>query len=117
VAKRSPGKATRGGPKAAFRRYAETGCADAEVIVVTDGAVGDDVRRPEVDGLRPLQTCFVRAGRSEDSAAKGAHGGVGAPVDGLAAARAHHARCRAELPAEALGLGDGEPALRLVELD
>lgn len=98
VAKTSPDKATRGGCKVAHRRYDEAGRPVAEVLTPVP-----DLRRPAAaapadPGLRPLQVPLVEVGTVLPTAPD------------LSAARAHHARCRAELPAAALSLEPGGPA-------
>jgi nicotinate phosphoribosyltransferase len=99
VAKFSPGKATRGGRKVAYRGYDDAGWAATELLMTTG--------RPPGGGYgetRALQTTFVRAGEVDLGALR------------LGAARTHHARCRSELPPRALALDAGEPALRTVEV-
>ena len=90
VAKTSVGKLGRGGVAAAARRRSG-GSASAEVIYVGGSVV---VR----DDERALQVPYVRSGEL-----------VG--VTTLDDARAHHRAAMAELPAEALRLSPGEPAV------
>ncbi|MBW8483845.1 nicotinate phosphoribosyltransferase [Actinomadura sp. PM05-2] len=90
VAKKSTGKPSRGGRKTAVRRLDARGTAAAEVVSVGEPApAGHD---------RPLQVPLVRGGEV-----------VGR--EDLAAARARHLASVAELPATALQLSKGDPAL------
>jgi nicotinate phosphoribosyltransferase len=100
VAKSSAEKATLGGRKAAFRTLAD-GVATEELIAVSDGfePLDDAAGHPDA---RPLMVPLVVAGET-DAAFEG-------PA-GVAAARAHHASARAELPLAALGLSRAEPAI------
>ncbi|RKS76804.1 nicotinate phosphoribosyltransferase [Actinomadura pelletieri DSM 43383] len=90
VAKRSPGKPSRGGRKTAVRRVDGHGTAYAETV-----STGEPSRAPHD---RLLQVPLVRDGEI-----------VGR--ESLAAARERHARCVAELPTTATKLSRGEPAL------
>lgn len=91
VAKKSKDKASVGGHKYALRRRSSAGVAEAEVI-----GIGEP---PHDDGDdRPLLQPLVR-------------GGDVVWTGDLETARAHHRRCRAELPPEALQLSRGEPAI------
>lgn len=100
VAKASAQKASHGGRKAAFRRL-DGGTATTELIVVSDGF--EELSTPaEHPDARALQVPLVVDGET-DAAALG-------PA-GVAAARAHHARVRDELPVRALALSRSEPAL------
>lgn len=94
VGKKSDGKATVGGRKQPVRALAE-GVAVSEDIYVED---------PPVDAAagRPLLVPLVRGGTVDERFTGAA---------GVAAARAHHAAARAELPAQALSLSRGEPAI------
>jgi nicotinate phosphoribosyltransferase len=94
VGKTSDGKATVGGRKQPVRTLRD-GVAVAEDIYVED---------PPVDAAagRPLLVDLVRDGSPLD-----AHLGAA----GVTAARAHHAAAIAELPAQALSLSRGEPAI------
>jgi nicotinate phosphoribosyltransferase len=94
VGKKSDGKATVGGRKQPVRTLRD-GVAVAEDIYVED---------PPVDASagRPLLVDLVRDGSPVES-----HLGV----DGVSAARAHHAAVMAELPPVALSLSRGEPAI------
>ncbi|MFT4210358.1 MAG: nicotinate phosphoribosyltransferase [Microbacterium sp.] len=100
VAKASADKVSKGGRKTAFRRLAG-GVADAEVITAVAGYDEPDTSAAHPDS-RGLQTPLVVAGEP-DSAFEGAAG--------VAAARAHHAAVRAELPDAALGLSRSDPAI------
>jgi nicotinate phosphoribosyltransferase len=93
VGKKSDGKATVGGRKQPVRALA-SGVATSEDIYVEDPPV------PTALG-RPLLVSLVEAGE------------VVVPLGavGVAAARAHHAAAMAELPAQALSLSRGEPAI------
>ncbi|GAB2850056.1 nicotinate phosphoribosyltransferase [Actinocorallia aurea] len=89
VAKDSPGKPSRGGRKHAHRRFAD-GTATAELVTVTEaGLTPDD---------RPLQVPLVRSGEI-----------VGR--EPLTEGRERHRRALSELPAHALHLSKGDPAL------
>ena len=90
VQKKSVGKGSVGGRKSATRRY-EHGVASSERVYV------DHVPSAR-DDERPLMTAFVRDGEVLD-------------VPGLAEAREHCRRSRAELPEEAMKLSAGDPAL------
>ncbi|WP_268915917.1 nicotinate phosphoribosyltransferase [Actinomadura logoneensis] len=90
VAKRSTGKPSRGGRKTAMRRLDGHGVACAEIVVTGEPRPGG--------GDRPLQVPLVAKGEI-----------VGR--EPLAAARDRHAAALAELPATALQLSRGEPAL------
>lgn len=90
VAKKSAEKATVGGRKFATRTLQDDS-AVAETIALAPGQPGRDL-------LVPLIT---------NGTVDGAHTGPA----GTLAARAHHAAAIAELPADALRLGRGEPAL------
>lgn len=92
VAKKSAGKPSAGGRKTAYRQLDAAGYAVAERIVVDNS--GTD--RP-VPG-RPLQVPVVR-------------GGVVVHRPSLDEVRAHHEAALAELPAQALSVADGPPAL------
>jgi nicotinate phosphoribosyltransferase len=92
VAKRSVGKPGRGGRKWAARQHCENGIAVAEVVTVADTQPGDEA------GGRPLLRHLVRRGEV-----------IGAePVQ---AARERHRQAVAELPAYALQLSRGYPAI------
>lgn len=103
VAKTSTDKGSRGGRKAAFRML-ERGIAQEELIVVSDGfdELDDAAEHPDA---RALQVPFVEDGLI-DTAAEGSAG--------VAAARAHHLRARAELPVRGLALSRSEPAIDTV---
>jgi nicotinate phosphoribosyltransferase len=93
VAKRSKDKATVAGRKFALRRRSADGVAEAEVL-----GIGEP---PSDDGDdRDLLVPFLRSGEPVDP---GRHT--------LEAARARHSASRAELPAAALRLQRGEPAI------
>jgi nicotinate phosphoribosyltransferase len=100
VAKRSAGKATRGGAKVAFRRYRQDGLAEVELVASLARAQQVIDERDRV-----LQQQLVVAGEPE-------HG-----VLSLEAARAHHRRALGELPPAARELEDGVPALNVVDVD
>ncbi len=91
VSKRSPGKATQGHRKTAFRVLGSDGHATAELLTI------GEVAQP---GARPLQHPIVWQGEASPSS--------------LVAAHVHHRAAHAELPPSALDLGPGEPALRAV---
>ena len=93
VAKKSADKATVGGRKHAVRALVD-GVATAETISRAPGASG-----------RSLLVPLVTAGETD-----AAHRGPA----GTLAARAHHAASIAELPADAMRLGRGEPAIPTV---
>jgi len=93
VAKRSTGKASRGGRKLAGRRRDTDGYASEEVVVV-DGDTG----RLDAGDIRRLQRTFIEAGEV-----------VSRPT--LADARAHHVLAKAELRPEHRRLDPGTPFL------
>jgi nicotinate phosphoribosyltransferase len=94
VGKKSEGKATVGGRKQPVRALVD-GVAVAEDIYVEDPPV-------EAAAGRPLLVELVRGGEIDSR-----HTGAA----GVAAARARHAAAIAELPAQALSLSRGEPAI------
>jgi len=94
VGKKSDGKATVGGRKQPVRTLRD-GIAVAEDIYVEDPPVDASVGRPLLVDLML------------DGSPIEAHLGTA----GVAAARAHHAAVMAELPAQALSLSRGEPAI------
>ncbi|KAJ1682006.1 hypothetical protein LUZ63_022770 [Rhynchospora breviuscula] len=100
VAKASAQKASHGGRKAAFRTL-DAGTATSELIVVSDGFEHLSTAAEHPDA-RALQVPLVVDGEP-DATALGAAG--------VAAARAHHARVREELPVRALALSRSDPAL------
>ena len=106
VAKASTDKSSKGGRKAAFRTL-DAGTATHELILVADGfeAVPAVAGRAEA---RALQVTYVEHGEI-DTAFEGA--------GGVAAARAHHARVREELPVRALALSRSDPAIPTVYED
>ncbi len=106
VAKKSTDKGSKGGRKAAFRTLDE-GTATSELIVVSDGfeELSPASRHPDA---RPLLVTLVEQGET-DAGYEGAAG--------VAAARAHHARVREELPVRALALSRSDPALPTVYTD
>ena len=89
VAKKSPNKASRGGKKTAFR-LTNNGVASKEIV----GSYSEG---------RPLQVNFISEGVAAESDQKRL----------LAEARDHHKFAIAELPAGALRLSKGEPAIPL----
>ena len=93
VAKRSVGKPSRGGRKWAARRLNESGSAAAEVVT--------DYEPADTPTSRPLLTQLVRGGEV-----------VGR--EPISAARTRHQQALAELPAYALQLSRGYPALATV---
>lgn len=97
VAKAAKDKASVGGRKFALRRRSPEGVAQAEIIGIDE--------RPSDDGDdRELLVPLVRDGQ------------VVASTD-VHSARAHHERARAELPAGALRLSKGDPAIPTTFLD
>ena len=92
VAKTAVGKASRGGHKRAFRELDADGRASGELVAV--GADPSPTARPS----RALQVVVMDRGSV-----------VHRPT--LGQVRSHHAASRAELPAAALEIADGEPAL------
>jgi nicotinate phosphoribosyltransferase len=96
VAKKSVGKASIGGRKWSLRRRGPDGCAISEVVYVTAGPPPE----PRADE-RALQVALMREGEL-------------IPPAPLAAARAHCAAARDELPVRALSLSAGEPAIDVV---
>ncbi|MGP3536108.1 nicotinate phosphoribosyltransferase [Microbacterium sp. RD1] len=106
VAKTSADKASRGGRKAAFRTR-DDGVATTELVVVSDGFEGP-ARSSEHPDARALQVPLVVAGET-DASFEG--------PQGVAAARAHHARVREELPVQALALSRSDPAIPTIFRD
>ncbi len=98
VAKRSSHKESRGGRKAALRRYKETGTAVEEVVYV----VGHDVARGEHD--RELQIPLVRGGE------------VLPGLPSLQDGRERLRKALVSVPWEGLKLSQGEPAIPTVFL-
>ncbi len=94
VAKKSAAKATIGGRKTPVRSLID-GVADAETIYIGNAPAASA-------DARPLLVPLVTGGRVED-----AYLGV----EGTVRARDHHAAAVAELPADALRLSKGEPAI------
>jgi nicotinate phosphoribosyltransferase len=94
VGKTSDGKATVGGRKQPVRTLRE-GTAIAEDIYVEDPPVG-------AEAGRPLLVDLVRNGEPAPQY-------LG--TSGVESARSHHAAVMAELPAQALSLSRGEPAI------
>lgn len=97
VAKRSEGKASIGGRKAAWRILDDAGHALAEHVVV-HGSPADAARPRTGRSARPLHVPLIVGG---------------APVHppALADVRAHHRSARLELPAATRALDDGPPAM------
>jgi len=95
VAKKSANKSSYGGRKRATRRRDTTGQATAEVL-----RVGQPTVDPGGDE-RPLQVGLMRSGALIGPAS-------------VAEARHRHAESRAELPAAALALSRGDPAIATV---
>lgn len=95
VAKTSPGKASRGGRKIAFRERGPDGRAAAEIIEFADPAAGPG---SSSTARRALITPLIRQGEP-------------VAAGDLESARRHHAAARGELPLNALRLQRGEPAL------
>ena len=93
VAKKSADKASVGGRKFAVRSLVG-GVAASEIIALEPGAPGRDLLVPLI------------ANGEADAAFRGPAGTL--------AARAHHAAAIAELPAEAMRLGRGDPAIPTV---
>jgi nicotinate phosphoribosyltransferase len=93
VAKHSVGKATAGGRKHAWRLLDGDGTARGELIT-TDS-------NPPPDRHRSLQHAIVRSGRV-----------VERPT--IAEIREHHRAALAELPADALAVHDGPPAIEAI---
>lgn len=106
VAKASTDKASKGGRKAAFRTL-ERGVATSELITVSDGfeAVETAAEHPDA---RALHVPLVTAGEI-DTAFEG--------HEGVAAARAHHAAVREELPVRGLALSRSDPAIPTIYVD
>ena len=102
VTKASPGKIDHGGRKQAFRRHDARGIATVEVVRAVRAPAKNNC--PDDGGGRPLLTPLVRSGET-----------VGR--EPLSAARERHARARGQLPAAALGLQPGGPALDTIFVD
>jgi nicotinate phosphoribosyltransferase len=96
VAKIAVGKANLGGRKTAYREIGLDGRATREVVTVPDAG-----HAVPAGGWRPLQVAVIRAGEI-----------VHRPA--LGEIRDHHRASRAELPAAALEIAHGEPALTAV---
>ncbi len=105
VAKASADKASHGGRKSAFRTQ-EDGVATAERILVADGFEQLETAA-DAEG-RALQVTLIDNGEVDT-----AHEGP----EGTAAARAHHARVREELPVRALALSKSDPAIPTVYVE
>jgi nicotinate phosphoribosyltransferase len=108
VAKTSPGKVSRGGTKRGERLLDGRGRAIAEHVIIDDtrdGVPDGGVREEDGVSIRSLTVPFVVEGEA-DARWRGHHG--------VRTARAHHAAALAELPADAMRLGDGEPAIPTV---
>mgnify|MGYP003644218128 CR=1 FL=1 len=113
VAKTSPGKVSRGGTKRGERLIDGRGRAVAEHVIIDDtrdgrpdgGARGSGVGSEGEPSIRSLTVPLVTDGEA-DARWMG--------PEGVQLARAHCAAAVAELPAEAMRLGDGDPALPTV---
>ena len=102
VTKASPGKIDHGGRKSAYRRFSPDGVAVAEIV--RSELPGDRARAEAPGAERALSVALVRGGDV-----------VGRePLD---RARARHAAARASLPAQAVRLQPGEPALTTIFFD
>ncbi|PPF23896.1 nicotinate phosphoribosyltransferase [Rathayibacter rathayi] len=97
VAKKSVSKASIGGRKSAGRLLSGDGVAEAEIVHVGAGPEGGVGERE-----RPLLVPLI-----EDGGIRAEHLGI----EGVAAAREHHANAVLELPLDALRLGRGEPVI------
>lgn len=106
VAKKSADKGSTGGRKAAFRTL-DSGTATSELVSVSDG-FEELATAAEYPHARSLQVPLV-VGGSIDTAHEGAAG--------TAAARAHHARVREELPIRGLALSKSDPVIPTVYVD
>jgi nicotinate phosphoribosyltransferase len=100
VTKASPGKIDHVGRKLAVRKHGADGVATAEVVAAGDAAATFE---PAV-GDRPLLVPLVRGGDI-----------VGR--EPLESARARHLQLRAQLPAEALRLQPGGPAIETIFIE
>jgi nicotinate phosphoribosyltransferase len=96
VSKQSAKKSNLGGRKFAIRRHSEDSVATTEVI----GAGSAPEAKP---GDRDLLIQLVTDGVPENNFRGAA---------GVELARAHHARVKSHLPASALRLTEGEPAIQ-----
>ena len=113
VAKASPGKISRGGTKRGERLIGADGRARAEHVIIDDTPDGEPDGGTSTSGagsevgasIRSLTVPLVVDGEV-DARWRG--------PEGVQLARAHHADAIAELPAEAMRLGDGDPALPTV---
>jgi nicotinate phosphoribosyltransferase len=106
VAKTSTDKGSKGGRKAAFRTL-HRGTATSELITVADGFEPVPTATDYSDA-RALHVTLVDHGEAD-----AAHLGAA----GVAAARAHHAQVREELPVQALALSRSDPAIPTVYRD
>ncbi len=102
VAKKSADKASVGGRKSVRRRLNARGTAEAEMIFLGDGPAG------EAEGVE-------FEARSREVLVPLVEAGAGIPEHigsaGIAAARERHRACVAELPAVAMSLTRGDPAI------
>ncbi|WP_217702881.1 nicotinate phosphoribosyltransferase [Corynebacterium sp. Marseille-P4321] len=95
VAKRSSGKITHGGGKAAMRTYRSSGVAVSEIV----HPLGQDVpRKPHLE-YRELTVPLIRDGE------------IVSDLPGIEEVRATHAQARETLPWEGLSLARGEVAI------
>ncbi|WP_205881334.1 nicotinate phosphoribosyltransferase [Leucobacter viscericola] len=106
VAKKSAGKVSVGGRKSVYRRFNARDVAVAETIVVNDGShatglPGNNAAAEAVEG-REILVPLVTNGEVLRE-----HTGT----DGIAAARERHRQRVAELPAVAMSLTRGDPAI------
>ncbi len=106
VEKASADKSSKGGRKAAFRTL-DRGTATSELIAVSDGFEAIDTPEEHPDA-RALQVPLVVDGEV-DTRFEG--------PGGVAAARAHHAQVREELPVRGLALSRSDPAIPTVFVD
>ena len=105
VAKASASKVSVGGRKSAYRSITD-GVAVTELVVAEfTRRDATDASASAPDGARALQVPLVIQGEI-DTAAEG--------PEGTRAARAHHARVRAELPLQALAISKSDPAIPTV---
>ncbi len=98
VAKRSSGKVTYGGTKAALRAYRASGVAVGEIVCPFEAADDDVHPRPKLDYCR-MDVPLMRDGRVVEG------------QNDLEQTRAHLAHARTTLPWEGLALSRDEPAI------
>ena len=105
VAKNSTDKASVGGRKSVRRLHNATGVAQAEVVFLGDGPGGEPEGEALGEAAREIVVPLITGGDVVPG-----HTGH----DGILAARERHSRRVAELPADAMRLSRGDPAIPTV---